>query len=437
MYGLGVDSVLQVELVLPNGEHVRFGPVEWEDASADGFIVPKTTSVGGVCRSNPQELDESLWEWNECSEDLGINFDDLWFAVMGGGGGTWGVVTSMYIQLHEYRTPRIFGLSDPVLGVDDCDPAIKAALKGFFEAFRLTWVLQPSRLNVTQADSDACGMADGGYSLLVCYGDGPYQTLVNEWEKFVTSLFDPVTYGFSADDAVSCPGTVESSYSEYLKYPASHPYANRVIDSPQPTIPPTLGTSVVNLILPQKWVEENWDTYSGGWFAVGGDFYLAFGSGTASASDQANSVGAAHRTGGFKAVSYAPDFYATQFGDMYDISDKTNFPSFQGANHIGPNHMGPLKDDWTKVCPSEWTQEERDEKCVSIQETVYGTKVLARLEAIKEAVDPNYMFDCAGCIGNNRNKKTTVGETDEPSVGSIASVKMTVLVLLSVAALFI
>lgn len=63
--------------------------------------------------------------------------------------------------------------------------------------------------------------------------------------------------------------------------------------------------------------------------------------------------------------------------------------------------------------------EERDDKCVSIQETIYGTKTLARLEAIKEAVDPNYIFDCFGCIGNNRKKETetkdeetTSGETD-------------------------
>merc|ERR1712176_283506 len=66
--------------------------------------------------------------------------------------------------------------------------------------------------------------------------------------------------------------------------------------------------------------------------------------------------------------------------------------------------MGPLKDDWTKACPLEWTQDERDEKCISTQEAIYGTKLLARLEAIKEAVDPDYMFDCYKCIGNNRAK---------------------------------
>ena len=46
-FGLGVDHIVQIEMVLPNGHHVKFGPTEWEDASAEGFIVPKTTGVTG------------------------------------------------------------------------------------------------------------------------------------------------------------------------------------------------------------------------------------------------------------------------------------------------------------------------------------------------------------------------------------------------------
>ena len=93
-YGLGVDQVVQIEMVLPNGQHVKFGPTEWEDASAEGFIVPKTKVVSGVCRSNPEEQDEEKWTWETCPEDFDIDFNDLWFAMRGGGGGTWGVVTS-------------------------------------------------------------------------------------------------------------------------------------------------------------------------------------------------------------------------------------------------------------------------------------------------------------------------------------------------------
>ncbi|EJK48759.1 hypothetical protein THAOC_32415 [Thalassiosira oceanica] len=87
----GENTASEVEMVLLNGQHVKFGPVEWEDASSDGFIVPKTTSVGGMCRLNPEEPDESLWEWADCPEGAGVDFDDLWYAANGGGGGTWGV----------------------------------------------------------------------------------------------------------------------------------------------------------------------------------------------------------------------------------------------------------------------------------------------------------------------------------------------------------
>jgi hypothetical protein len=469
MYGFGVDQVLQVEMVLPNGEHVRFGPVEWDNA--DGFIVPKTTSVAGVCRSNPDELNENLWEWAECPADLNINFDDLWFAVNGGGGGTWGVVTSIFLQLHDYRTPRMFGLGTDTLPVDNCDPAIKEIVTPYFERFRLRYVLAPSTFSaitsstMTQADSDGCGFADGGISALFCYGDRPYQTLVNEWEKFATLYFsDPATFGISVEQAVSCPATLEVSWAEYAKgFSFGGPSTGQVKDYPIPSLG-SISSASLNLLIPQKFIDENFETVleEEFWWFAGSSFYLAFGSGTVSASDQANSLGAAHRTAGLKRVDIpASLFYSDYFGQYYDLSDKSNFPSFQGSNHIGAEHMGPLKDDWTKACPDEWTMEERDDKCVSIQETIYGTKTLARLEAIKEAVDPNYIFDCFGCIGNNRKKETetkdeettsgetdtkeeeeTSGETDtewiDPwSAGRVASFEVTLLAVLSVGAFLI
>ena len=98
---------------------------------------------------------------------------------------------------------------------------------------------------------------------------------------------------------------------------------------------------------------------------------------------------------------------------MYDTSDKSNFPAFLGANHAGINTRGPLKDDWTKPCPYDWTQEERDEKCISLQEIIWGTKLLKRLEDIKLKLDPDFLFNCNGCVGNNLPKKD--GEVGVPS----------------------
>ena len=69
------------------------------------------------------------------------------------------------------------------------------------------------------------------------------------------------------------------------------------------------------------------------------------------------------------------------------------------ANHASINTRGPLKDDWSKGCPLDWSKEERDEKCVSLQEAIWGTKVLQRLEEIKLKVDPHFMFNCNGCVG--------------------------------------
>ena len=61
--------------------------------------------------------DESTWEWEECEiggggdEENGLAlavppFEDLWFAVRGCEGGTFGVVTSVYYQLIDRPARR-------------------------------------------------------------------------------------------------------------------------------------------------------------------------------------------------------------------------------------------------------------------------------------------------------------------------------------------
>ena len=82
MVGLGVDQVLEIEMVLPDTTHVKFYPTEWEDS--EGFLYPKTTKVGGLCNTNVFAEDESMWKWETCKDT--IPFEDLWFAVRGGGG---------------------------------------------------------------------------------------------------------------------------------------------------------------------------------------------------------------------------------------------------------------------------------------------------------------------------------------------------------------
>eukprot|EP00913_Durusdinium_trenchii_P021905 g20583.t1 len=53
-------------------------------------------------RRTALEAEASNWQWEPCDDvGLPVTFKQLWFAVRGGGGGTYGIVTSVYYQLHE------------------------------------------------------------------------------------------------------------------------------------------------------------------------------------------------------------------------------------------------------------------------------------------------------------------------------------------------
>ncbi|KAK1741548.1 FAD-binding domain-containing protein, partial [Skeletonema marinoi] len=165
-FGFGVDQVVRLEMVLPNGVHVKFGPTEWEDASAEGFTVPRTKVVSGVCRSNPDEHDEENWVWKSCPEDFDIDFNDMWFAVRGGGGGTWGVVTSVYLQLHDYLPVEGYSFNSIPSPTEDC-----SAIAPQFAEFKAQYILASSLLNVTKERSLACGSPDVA-SDIWCHGHG-------------------------------------------------------------------------------------------------------------------------------------------------------------------------------------------------------------------------------------------------------------------------
>ena len=184
---------------------MKFGPTEWEDASAEGFIVPCTKAkvVSGVCRSNPDEHDEEKWIWERCPgpEDFGIDFNDLWFAVRGGGGGTWGVVTSVYLQLHDYLpfSPYFFNL----LSTEEC-----SAIVPLFAAFKALYISAPSLLNVTKEHSlaCACGSRDA-LNFFWCYGE---EDVMQAWTRFLDQ--NNLTDSANVACLGSIPGT--SGYAE-------------------------------------------------------------------------------------------------------------------------------------------------------------------------------------------------------------------------------
>lgn len=371
------SQVVQLEMVLPNTQHVKFGPTEWEDV--EGYDVPKTTKVSGVCRTNPEELDESLWTWADCPEDANINFDDLWFAVRGGGGGTWGVVLSVYLQLHDYLPYEKVTLNSPTCLTETPSEAQMDVLGDAYTKFLIYLLLDPAVLEMPEEHSNACGWPPED-TAISCYGEGSGQMVVEYWKGYISAINETLlSEGLSAsliEASYNCP-TVEfykdlgDAYTAILapSYPEDYPYAEMVPDFPYPGLRVTLDDTS-NVIIPKEWVLSDIDTAIT-YLPLSSAQYATFGGrNMAATSDQSNALSQAHRNGGYMFMlphaALTDDFYAGLFPLMYNTTNTTNFPGFIGSNHAGVNTMGPLKDDWTKACPLDWTTEERKEKCKCI-----------------------------------------------------------------------
>ena len=274
--------------------------------------------------------------------------------------------------------------------------------------------MRPSLLNVTKEHSLACGAPDEAPALF-CYGE---EDVMHAWTNFLE-------LNNSTDSASCLVNFIDSSSNESAKSYAevmlgTNPrFPDKASDNPPPSpIGQSPGSSFV--LIPQSWMdesEENIDTLLK--YAPGP--YYAYGVATFSFSDQANSLPQSLREAATMADNFlatSDNFWSDLFPKMYDISDKAKFPAVFQSNHLGPSTHGPLKDDWTKACPLEWSFEERKEKCISAQEAIYGTELLRRLEAIKMKVDPDFIFNCISCVGNNLDvakKPETEVPLDEPS----------------------
>ena len=394
--------MVQIEAVLPNGELVRFGPTAWEDAP--GFLVPRTTAVSGVCCSNP-EANEDEWIWTDCSQP--INFDDLWFAFRGGGGGTWGVVTSVTLQLHEYL-PFEWALPD----FTNVTEAMLAVVPPVIARFELDFLVDPESIGVSRELSDACGRPNSASGTAWwCYGEGTAAGFVAAFSQFVASISeDLLAAGLSQEEIeilqtsiTTVPftdfaeaGLLQSTGTAYegkLKDDGNNGYQANV-------------EGQLNILVPKSWLLQNKDRFiqlslTSPLFGANG-LYYAFAGSTSISSDQASSLSTAHREAAFM-FTFIDAIQVVQYNDllqeMYDFTG-TEFPAYLGANHLSPSAFGPLKSDWTTPCPYTFTRKESEELCVSGQQAVWGSETLQRLEAIKQEIDPNGMFDCFRCVGN-------------------------------------
>lgn len=406
LHGLGVDQVLEMEMVLPDGRHVKFGPSTWN--VSDKHLYPQTTSVEGRCNTKV-DADEEEWTWEPCEGP----FDDLWFAVRGGGGGNWGVVTAVTYQLHDHVPVTLFEVNTTrVAEIQQVYSANeKEQIERFFIDFFTAVLYNPEEVGLDDDTSKHCGspsMVFIPWSLypfqLYCY-DPAQEALAAAWQKRVD---DSNVYMKQLLDGLLVSRLVVG-WSEKLlaQFDGLPLYQGKqvVADFPWPQYVPIFGQKGwVSGLVPERWFreagkEDIYAIFSN--IAVWGGHTTGMNVGVA--DDGWSAVTTEQRTSGLSAVDLSwvePEAAERLLQFMTrDAETGGDFPAITEPNHVYAHEFGPLKSNLTALCPEDFSVAEKEEKCVNIKEAIWGTKRLARLENIKASLDPENLFRCSLCIG--------------------------------------
>ena len=415
----------------------------------------------GLCNKNVHHLEEE-WEWGECDED--IPFEDLWFAVRGGGGGTWGVLISSWHQLHDDEEWYILNsngeasraLKEKCKRKNTCDETeLEQMANKMWIDFFIHFLYGPMTEEFGNDESDSCGsnepdLAIGGVPLtldgpitgLLCIGKTAAEKLVRSWQKYIpTSKYlsedmdvELLKYTISMDstggtwgdvllrspligvwDSIIANNTITLSDgidsptkpNPFMKTPAGHALSQKTAGVYSPY--------KYNLLLPTKMLLEKGDLAIELLTKVCSGVHT-WGRNAAISSDGMDSMNKLFRESfmgcqfglesveGVNTYEELDAYYSkvqSKIMEFVSEDDKKNniFPGIQEKNHVQGNTPLPLKDDWTKVCPYDLPTEERKEKCMSVQESIWGTENMERMEKIKKELDPDNMFQVYIGIG--------------------------------------
>jgi len=437
MYGFGADQVLQLEMVLTDGRHIRFMPSSWESNLGSSQIYPQTTMVEGQCNMNIS-APEDMWEWGNC--DSQINFEDLWMAVRGGGGGTYGIVTAVTYQLHDLP-----GNLD-ILTQGALDPSSLTKSYSFYGQIWLEFLIDflfPE--NVTNM-SNSCGtpMVDlnvfgiGGF--FIC-NNGFGQDMANAWiqrvNEFESNLTTDETQALQNVLTLVYNDTLGSSYYDIWvsasAYENNTLYMGHLSDEPSPAYYPDTLNRSWTANLPRSWLRNKTASFPviANWIASTGQSGATYvlGGNTAFASDGMSAINELQRDAGFL-IWISPTDDNTDWAGTFRASifqQASDYPGGTEYNHIGVNEVGPLRSNWSVSCPLYWSQEKKNSLCIPLVEAVWGTTLAGELHNIKNTVDPNHILKCWNCIGYYSD--------DTPESGSqIAGVAVTLAAAVAVVA---
>eukprot|EP00122_Pirum_gemmata_P017524 Pgem_evm1s16412 len=428
LHGFGVDQVLQIEMVLADGTHVKFSPSKWE--KVDGKLYPQTKKVSGKCNRKVSDH-ESQWRWVDCNKP----FSQLWKAVRGGGGGTYGIVTSVHVQLHEFEQRVQIKRDDAAYGAlltklrfpsyivdmfpvpDDNYPYFR--LQKIFMYFLADMLFNPEAIGLDKETTLSCGsfkllFSLQKYNTLTCRNKATTQIIVDKWRTHVKKEIELDEVLVAANVTLEMQNILKdpeevASYQRYLDFdrgvpigklpdseaPGLYPHAAPVLPENPPYVPVSSYSQSVNVpksfLLQRYWAVNN--------FLHLTSFTHIMGGNTEISGDGHSAITQAQREAGLQAT-----VFDSFFNHMYNLTKaqtENEYPGMYEYNHINGFGMGGHKADWSAPCAftTYANRNENTEKCVSIQEGVWGTTLLRELEDIKKNVDPNNIFQCYPCVG--------------------------------------
>lgn len=450
--GLGVDQILELELVLPDGSHVKVYPSDWD--VVQGHIYPQTSKVTAMCNANVV-ADESQWEWEPC-DSLNVAPEDIWLSVRGGGGGTYAVTLSVTYQLFEQHPVRVMyggatalelaakygdeGAKETLATIDAKFKADKSGTmweeaRRTYTLFLVDFMFAPGKIGISDDASIHCGSPALNYQTtsiasINCVSKNSFWPEISSaWNQTVhgTKLAarDPelanLLSKYLISDGESAGIGPFSGWADLMKKELGDHQNNIyppgvVPDSPLPSPVPDrkIGT-YCSINLPLGLLQSDDEDERELVFKVldvaGGEHVT--GGNVAKASDGMTAVPPSERISGQSSVyfqsaidHYGDDILSDVLSAVYKYASDPHgtFPGFSEYNHLCADAKTPSKADWTKDC-----SEEDEEECFSVQESIWGETLYAKLQGIKAAVDPDYLFDCYQCVKPS-SSKITVGE---------------------------
>jgi len=424
LYGIGVDQVLEIEMILSNGEHVKFGPTEW--STKEKMLYPQTTKIEGYC-NNHIVNDESLWKWSKCKNN--IPFEDLWQAVRGGGGGTYGLVLAMHIQLHPERLSNVINLNYQLIsryakifnasiastyGSNLPNATLIEKFVYVYRSYIVDFLYFPSKLGIDDSTSWACG-SPGSYFSLTCKADGPSDMFLNVWRTQVAKRLkenglpkwiyaNPVTvydiqYHSFVVKGPNNPVSRKVSVSETERLNVATFPVGLPNESPLPQITSLLSFTWAAYI-PIQYIKDyntNPTSYLAISRAVNGHI---LGGAIQFASDGMDSIPESARISAFQQNFYVSSNETRAIRqtlqiflkNYFNVNSSTTYIADTEWNHISSEIYGPTKKNFKIPCSSNLSFEEKLEKCISIPEASFGTVIYNKLENFKKQIDPNYIF---------------------------------------------